>query len=144
MICINTTLYGQIQQSLLWNGPTTIQKLINDHECGFFRTRDFKMLFVCLFFREFKREQNSSFFCLVHCRTGLKFKPKPNRWGAPCKTFQVGSLQSDEVKVEFQYNIQSRLRCWCLSTDRPTEVVWENLKTAVTQSSEDWIYCQGK
>ena len=39
--------------------------------------------------------------CLVHCKHGLHFKPKPRKGGPPKEMFNLNKLQSAEVKADF-------------------------------------------
>ena len=53
---------------------------------------------------------------LVCCKVSFHFKPKPKRGGASRKKLSVGSLQSAEVKADFQASLQARIeevRCSC-------------------------------
>lgn len=76
---------------------------------------------------------------LVRCRLRLNFKPKMKRGSTPVKKFQVGNLQSAEVKAEFQSNLQKRLEDPSRPTDPFPETLWSHLKTAIQQSSAEVI-----
>ena len=74
---------------------------------------------------------------LVRCKLSLHFKPQAKRRGAPQRKLKISSLQSAEVKADFQANLQSRLEDPNSSTDLSPDEFWEHLKSSIQQSSED-------
>jgi len=74
---------------------------------------------------------------LVRCKLRLHFKPKPKKGGPPRRKLQVGRLQSAEVKADFQAGLESRLVDSSCPTDPSPETLWEHLKIAILQTSEE-------
>ena len=74
---------------------------------------------------------------LVRCKLSLHFKPQAKTRGAPQRKLKISSLQSAEVKADFQANLQSRLDDPNSSTDLSPEEFWEHLKSSIQQSSEE-------
>ncbi|XP_069768441.1 craniofacial development protein 2-like [Narcine bancroftii] len=56
---------------------------------------------------------------LVRCKLNLHFKPKPRNNKAPRKRFNVGNLQSDEARGNFQANLKAKLDVATASRTRP-------------------------
>ena len=74
---------------------------------------------------------------LVRCTLKLIFKPKPRKGGPPKKKFNLCKLQSAETKADFQAGLQSKLEeDHCLEDPCP-ETLWDQLKTAILQTSEE-------
>ena len=75
--------------------------------------------------------------CLVRFKLKFYFKPKPRKGGPPKKTFNLSKLQSAEVKVDFQADLQDKLgNNRCLKNPSP-ETHWDTLKTTILQTSEE-------
>ncbi|XP_069796776.1 uncharacterized protein [Narcine bancroftii] len=74
---------------------------------------------------------------LVHCKLNLHFKPKPRNNKAPRKRFNVGNLQSDEARGNFQANLKAKLDDATRLTDPSPETLWDQLKTTILQSTEE-------
>ena len=73
---------------------------------------------------------------LVRCKLRLHFKPKPRKGGPPKRKFKLNKLQSAEVKADFQAGLQSKLENDCPKDPSP-ETLWDQLKTAILQTSEE-------
>ncbi|XP_037790205.1 uncharacterized protein LOC119585608 [Penaeus monodon] len=67
----------------------------------------------------------------------LHFKPKPRKGGPPTKKFDLEKLQSSEVKADFQADLQSKLESVDCRKDPSPETLWDQLKTAILQTSEE-------
>ncbi|XP_069752263.1 uncharacterized protein [Narcine bancroftii] len=74
---------------------------------------------------------------LVRCKLNLHFKPKPRNSKAPRKRFNVGNLQSDEARGNFQANLKAKLDDATRLTDPSPETLWDQLKTTILQSTEE-------
>jgi len=74
---------------------------------------------------------------LVRCKLRLHFKPKPRKGGPPTKKFDLKKLQSAEVKADFQADLQSKLESVDCRKDPSPETLWDQLKTAILQTSEE-------
>ena len=74
---------------------------------------------------------------LVRCKLKLHFKPKPRKGGAPKKKFKLSKLQSAEVKADFQADLQAKLENNRFPEDPSPETLWDKLKTAILQTSEE-------
>jgi len=74
---------------------------------------------------------------LVRCKLKLHFKPKQRKGGTPTKTFKLSKLQSTEVKIVFQADLQTKLGQDSCSKDFSPEALWNKLKTAILKTSKN-------
>ena len=74
---------------------------------------------------------------LVCCKLRLYFKPKPRKGGPPKKKLYLNKLQSAEVKADFQVSLQSKLENSDCSENPSPETLWDQLKSAILQTSEE-------
>ncbi|XP_069767753.1 craniofacial development protein 2-like isoform X4 [Narcine bancroftii] len=74
---------------------------------------------------------------LVRCKLNLHFKPKPRNSKAPRKRFNVGNLESDEARGNFQAILKAKLDDAIRLTDPSPETLWDQLKTTILQSTEE-------
>ena len=74
---------------------------------------------------------------LVHCKLRLHFKPKPRKGGSPKKKFNLNKLQSAEVKTDFQAGLPSKFENSDCPEDTSPETLWDQLKSAILQTSEE-------
>ena len=74
---------------------------------------------------------------LLHCKLKQHFKPKPRKGGSPKKKLNLNKLQSAEVKVDFHTDLQSKLENSNCPKDTSPETLWDQLKSATLQTSED-------
>ncbi|XP_063615913.1 uncharacterized protein LOC134789136 [Penaeus indicus] len=74
---------------------------------------------------------------LVRCQFRMHLTPKPRKGGPPTKKFDLKKLQSAEVKADFQAGLQSKLEIIDCPEDPSPETLWDQLKTAILQTSEE-------
>lgn len=74
---------------------------------------------------------------LVRCKLKLHFKPKLRNGGAPRRKIKVHILQSAETRAKFQSSLQSNLESASRPTNSSPDMLWEQLKTSIQQSSEE-------
>jgi len=73
---------------------------------------------------------------LVRCKLKLHFKPKQRKGGSPKKTFKLSKLQSAQVKIDFQADLQTKLGHDSCPKDVSPEELWIKLKPAILQTSK--------
>ncbi|XP_063615901.1 uncharacterized protein LOC134789116 [Penaeus indicus] len=74
---------------------------------------------------------------LVRCQLRMHLTPKPRKGGPSTKKFDLKKLQSAEVKADFQAGLQSKLEIVDYPEDPSPETLWDQLKTAILQTSEE-------
>uniref|UniRef100_A0A0L8FII4 Endonuclease/exonuclease/phosphatase domain-containing protein n=1 Tax=Octopus bimaculoides TaxID=37653 RepID=A0A0L8FII4_OCTBM len=74
---------------------------------------------------------------LVCCKPKLQLKPKPKKKGNTVKKLSIGSLCQEEMKVKFQAELQKKLDESPRTDDTTTDILWENLKSAILKTSEE-------
>ena len=67
----------------------------------------------------------------------LQFKPKLKKKGNPTKKLNVSSLCREEVKAKFQADLQQNLDETPCTNDPSSNILWENLKSAILKTSEE-------
>ena len=75
--------------------------------------------------------------CLVCCKPRLHFKPKPRKGSPLKKKFNLNKLQSAEVKADFQAGLKSKFENSHCPGDTSPETLWDQLKRAILQTSEE-------
>ena len=74
---------------------------------------------------------------LVRCKIRLHFKPTPRKGGLPQKKFNLNKLQSAEVKADFKAGLLSKFENSDCPEDTSPETLWNQLKSAILQTSEE-------
>ena len=74
---------------------------------------------------------------LVHCKLRLHFKPKPRKWSPPKEKLNLNKLQSAEVKADFQAGLLSKFENSDCRENTSPETLWDQLKRAILQTSEE-------
>ena len=75
--------------------------------------------------------------CLVRCKLRLHFKPKPRKGGSFKKKLNLKNLQSAKVKADFQAGLLFNLENSNCSEDPSPETLWDQLQSAILQTSEE-------
>ena len=75
-------------------------------------------------------------YCLVCSKLRLHFKPQPRKGGPPKKKFNLNKLQLTEVKADFQAGLMSKFENSDYPEDLSLETLWNQLKSAILQTSE--------
>ena len=76
---------------------------------------------------------------LVRCKLKLQFKAKRKKKGNPMKKFNVGSLCLEEVKTKFQADLKQKLDKFPHAVDPTPDTLWENLKSAILKTLEEFL-----
>jgi exonuclease III len=73
---------------------------------------------------------------LVRCKLKLSFKPKPKKRGPNKKKFHLAMLRHPQVEADFQAGLEATLVNSNNTPCTTPESLWNQLKTAVLQTSE--------
>ena len=76
-------------------------------------------------------------YCLVHSKLRLHLNPNQEREVPPKKKFNLNKLLSSGVKADFLAGLQSKLEKSDCPEDTSPETLWDQLKSAILQISEE-------
>ena len=74
---------------------------------------------------------------LVRCKLNFYFKPRSKQGHTIKRKFKIKNLLSEDIKANFQASLHSRLEEPNFPPDLPPEEMWNHMKAAILQTSEE-------